>query len=86
MAAARFRINDDKMTDLRELVRAGWPQRRIAAVLCVGQSTISETHQRFAHPSSAATRLAGPMIAVLAFWAVGIAALGWLVYKIAERM
>jgi predicted XRE-type DNA-binding protein len=42
MAAARFRINDDKMADLRELVRAGWPQRRIAAVLGVSQPSISE--------------------------------------------
>jgi predicted transcriptional regulator len=43
MGAARFRINEDKMADLRVLVLAGWPQRRIAAVLGVCQATISET-------------------------------------------
>jgi len=39
--AQRLRHNEDKMSDLRQLARAGWPQRRIAAVLGVGQTTVS---------------------------------------------
>jgi hypothetical protein len=43
MGAALFRRNEAKMADLREMVRAGWSQKRIAAVLNVHQGTISDT-------------------------------------------
>jgi hypothetical protein len=37
-----LRRDEGKMADLREMARAGWPQKRIAAVLNVKQGTISE--------------------------------------------